>query len=237
MNRDFYDRFMRVQHIIEETPETKSFSLDLASEPFRFKSGQFVNVTAQLPDQRRVRRAYSIASSPLDSELLLTVKRIPNGLLSNFLCDDVKPGDALHIRGPYGRFTLEGDGQPPVFIAAGSGIVPFRSMWRYICQTGSKSTFSVLYASKSHARVIYRDELTQLTKAGYRIVLTMTRKDDPLWTGYSRRIDRDMLVEVVGHFEGKLFYICGPPVFCDCVAADLQSLGVPRDLVKTEKYD
>jgi ferredoxin-NADP reductase len=237
MNRIFHDRFMNVHLINEETPETKSFSFNWSGEPIEFTPGQFFNVTAELPDRQRIRRAYSIASSPIDPELELTVKKMEGGLLSSFLCDDVRTGDSLNIRGPYGRFTLEDDGRRLVFIAAGSGIVPFRSMWRHIRQTGSKTMFSLLYASKSQEHIIYRDEIAQLSKEGYPIAHTLTRNNDPQWKGYSRRIDRDMLIEFVGDFTHPLFYVCGPPDFCNCIVRDLRDLGVQRDRIKTEKYD
>jgi ferredoxin-NADP reductase len=124
-----------------------------------------------------------------------------------------------------------------VFIAAGSGIVPFRSMWRYVRQSGSNATFSLLYASKSRTYVIYHRELAELSEAGYRIVHTLTRNDDPFWTGYTRRIDRDMLADFIGHVAGAIFYICGPPEFCDCIAGNLINLGAERNSIKTEKYD
>jgi ferredoxin-NADP reductase len=237
MSRILHDRFVKVQNIVEETPQTKSFVLDLAGEPFQFLPGQFVNVTAQLPDERRVRRAYSIASSPLEPELLLTVKRMEDGLLSNYLCNMIKVGDLLHVRGPYGRFILPENAQEVVFIAAGSGIVPFRSMWRYIRQSGSKTTFSLLYSSKSFRSVIYSDELGALRKAGYHIVHTFTGADDSLSMGYTRRIDRYMLLEFVRDFGRKFFYTCGPPAFCDCVVRYLLELKVERERIKIEKYD
>jgi ferredoxin-NADP reductase len=237
MSRPLYDRMLRVQRIFEETPETKSFSLDVAGEPLEFEPGQFVNVTVETPGNKRFRRAYSIASSPLDPELLLTVKRIEIGRLSEYLCHALAPGDSLNIRGPYGRFVLHQDVQELVFIAAGSGIVPFRSMWRYVRQTRSRQNISLLYASKSARYVIYRNELDALGQAGYRVVHTFTRNDDPSWTGYSRRIDPDMLVEFVQQFSKKFFYVCGPPEFCDCIVSDLIGLRVERQNIKTEKYD
>ena len=237
MSRILCDRFVKVQSIFEETPETKSFSLDLANEPFQFLPGQFVNVTAELPDNRRVRRAYSIASSPLEPELLLTVKRMEGGLLSQYLCDAINVGDLLHVRGPHGRFILPENGADVVFIAGGSGIVPFRSMWRYIRQSGSKTTFSLLYSSKSLRYVIYRDELIALREAGYYIVHTFTGTVDSSSMGYKRRIDRDMLVEFAGDFRQKIFYVCGPPAFCDCVTGYLLELKVQCELIKIEKYD
>lgn len=237
MSRDVYDRFTLVRNISEETPETKSFSLDVASEPIRFRPGQFVNVTVELLDKRRARRAYSIASSPLDPDLVLTVKRMPAGIVSKYLCDQVKVGDVLHIRAPYGRFTLDETVTDAVFIAAGSGIVPFRSMWRYVLQTGADTRWSLLYVSRSIRYVIYRDELRTLSESGFRVVHTFTENDDPLWTGYSRRIDREMLVQFVEHFEDKIFYVCGPPEFCNSTAAHLMSLKVERERIKTERYD
>jgi ferredoxin-NADP reductase len=236
MSKDFCDRFLTVTKVWEETPETKSLSLDFAGETLRFVPGQFVNVTVEFPDKPRARRAYSIASSPLDPELLLTVKRMQPGLVSEFLCAEVGEGDLLHIRGPYGRFTLEPSAQA-VFIAAGSGIVPFRSMWRYMLQTRATSRFSLLYASRSFRYVIYREELTALSAAGFRIIHTFTRKEDPLWTGYSRRVDQEMILEFVGEVADKIFYVCGPPEFCDCTAHHLLNLSVDRKRIKTEKYD
>src|SRR5262245_56013162 len=120
----------RLNRIVEETPETKSFLFDLG--PISFAPGQFVNLTADVTENLRVRRAYSVASSPLEDEFQLTVKRMKDGKLSTFLCDKAAVGDFFDIRGPYGLFTLNQNATQVVFIAAGSGIVPFRSMWRYI---------------------------------------------------------------------------------------------------------
>ena len=227
----------RVSKIVEETPETKSFLFDLGSNSFTFAPGQFVNVTANITPDSRVRRAYSIASSPLEAEFKLTVKRMENGKLSTFLCDRAEVGDLFDLRGPYGLFTLEQNAREVVFIAAGSGIVPFRSMWRYIVQRPLDMKVTLLYASKSLSYVIYRDELTALPRPRFNVVHTLTRNDDPSLAGYSRRIDSEMLLEVVRKFEDKYFYVCGPPAMCNCVVMYLQDFGVERSRIKTEKYD
>jgi len=223
--------------IVEETPETKSFFFDLGSNSLAFAPGQFVNVTANIAQNLRVRRAYSIASSPLEGEFELTVKRMEGGHLSTFLCDKASVGDLFDLRGPYGLFTLEQNARELVFIAAGSGIVPFRSMWRYIAQRPLDMQVTLLYASKSIPYIIYRDELTALPRSRFNVIHTLTRNDDPSWKGYSRRIDSEMLLEVIRKFEDKYFYICGPPPMCNCVVLCLQDFGVERHRIKTEKYD
>src|SRR5262245_16626777 len=223
--------------IVEETSETKSFLFDLGANSFTFAPGQFVNVTANITPDLRVRRAYSIASSPLEAEFKLTVKRMENGKLSTFLCDKAAVGDLLDLRGPYGLFTLEHNAREVVLIAAGSGIVPFRSMWRYIVQRPVDVQVTLIYASKSLPCIIYRDELTELPRSRFNVVHTLTQNDDPLWAGYSRRIDSEMLLEVVHKFEDKYIYVCGPPAMCNCVVMYLQDFGVERSRIKTEKYD
>jgi ferredoxin-NADP reductase len=222
---------------MEDTCETKSFFFDLGVNSFAFLPGQFVNVTANMTENSRVRRAYSVASSPLDTDFRLTVKRMEGGHLSTFLCDRAAVGDVLDIRGPYGMFTLEENVAEVVFIAAGSGIVPFRSMWRYIAQKPLDMKVTLLYASKSPRYVIYREELASIASARFRVVHTFTRNDDPAWGGYTRRIDPDMLWEVIRTFEDKYFYVCGPPAMCNCVVVYLQDFGVERARIKTEKYD
>src|SRR5262249_34090800 len=173
----------RLNNIVEETPDTKSFLFDI--EPISFAPGQFVNVTANVTENLRVRRAYSIASSPLETEFQLTVKRMVDGKLSTFLCDKAAVGDVFDIRGPYGLFTLNERAAHVVFIAAGSGIVPFRSMWRYIVQESLDMQVTLLYASKSRDYIIYRNELLKLPRPRFSVVHTLTRNDDPEWTGYS----------------------------------------------------
>src|SRR5215510_16570382 len=80
----------RINKIVVETRDTKSFLFDL--DPISFAPGQFVNVTANVTENLRVRRAYSIASSPLETDFQLTVKRIEDGKLSTFLCDKAAAG-------------------------------------------------------------------------------------------------------------------------------------------------
>ena len=75
-------------------------------------------------------------------------------------------------------------------------------------------------------------------KGGYHIVHTFTgTADDSLSMGYTRRLDRDMLVEFTGDFGRKFFYVCGPPAFCYCVVRYLLEFKVERERIKMEKYD
>jgi ferredoxin-NADP reductase len=223
-----------VTDVITETSDTKTLRF-IRPADFTFVPGQFVNVTLTLPEGRRVRRAYSVASSPLEAALDLTVRRTPGGLMSPILTDEVEVGRRLSLKGPYGRFLLEDKRQ--VWIAGGSGIVPFRSMWRYIDQQGLSTEFDLLYAVKDPEHLIYRSELDALLRSGRNIAYTFTAHAPIDWTGFRGRIERNMLTRVVADFSEPLFYVCGPPGMCRAVALDLCDLGAQRASIRLEEYD
>src|SRR5688572_7566236 len=92
-----------IREIIVETSDTKTLRADRPAD-FTFVPGQFVNVTFMTREDGRVRRAYSIASSPLEPYIDLTVRQLPGGLVSTILTQEVMIGERLNLRGPYGRF-------------------------------------------------------------------------------------------------------------------------------------
>jgi ferredoxin-NADP reductase len=223
-----------IRSIIVETSDTRTLRLDRPAN-FNFVAGQFVNVTLMTREDGRVRRAYSIASSPREPYIALTVRQMPDGLVSRILTEEVRIGERLNLRGPYGRFIFEE--RPLVWIAGGSGIVPFRSMWRYIEETEASTDFTLLYATKSFDQIIYREELAALLHRGRRILHTLTQQAPAGWKGFLGRIDPPMLAAIVPEFNIPLFYVCGPPAMCDDVARHLVQLGAPRSNIRLEKYD
>ena len=224
--------------IIQETPETKTFRFGITGKEFPFLPGQFVMLTADIPGKGLTTRPLSISSSPLEHGIIdLTVKKIPDGALSSFLFDNARIGGVYKLKGPYGVFTLDETANHVVFIAAGSGIAPFRSMWRYILQKNLDMGVTLIFSSKTKDYIIFRNELEEINNGNIRVIHTITRNDDPSWTGYKRRIDKDLIMESVRNFDGKLFYACGPPLMCESAKKALLELGVPAEKIKLEKYD
>jgi ferredoxin-NADP reductase len=65
----------------------------------------------------------------------------------------------------------------------------------------------------------------------------LTRVQPPGWTGYSRRIDLDLLRKVVWLPDQRpLTFICGPTPFVETAAAGLVTLGYEPERVKTERF-
>jgi ferredoxin-NADP reductase len=202
--------------------------------------GQHVDIRLTAEDGYQAQRSYSVASAPEPVRLELTIEELADGEVSPYLSDEVRPGDRLELRGPIGGYFTwtDDDGGPLLLVAGGSGIVPLMSMLRYRAAVGSEVPTTLLYSSRNWEDVIYRDELAALSAdPALRVVHTLTRSHPADWTGYTRRIDSDMLREVAGSPPPTgLAYVCGPTVLVENVANQLVGLGYPAERVKTERF-
>ena len=124
-----------------------------------------------------------------------------------------------------------------MWIAGGSGIVPFRSMWRYIEQQNITPAFRLLYSVKNKADIIYKAELENLRQRTERVFYTFTAGHPEELPGFEGRVSIEMLRRLEPDFTDLLFYACGPPAMCDRIASDLQAHGVNRAQIRLERYD
>ena len=95
----------------------------------------------------------------------------------------------------------------------------------------------MLYSARSEDDLIYRDELEHLNGNGLTVVYTLTDAQPPGWTGYARRVDREMLAEVAPRpAEQPHLFTCGPTPFVEAVAEALVRLGQETAAIKTERF-
>ena len=218
----------------EETPRVHTLTLDVAGWGGH-RAGQHLDVRLTAEDGYQAERSYSIASAPGDP-LAITVERLEDGEVSPYLVDDVADGDVFEVRGPIGGyFVWDGDETEPVLlVAGGSGVVPLMAMARHRARVGSTAPMRLLYSSRAWDDVIYRDELETL---GIEVVHTLTRQQPPGWSGYSRRIDDDLLREVAfPAADGPRVYVCGSTRFVDAAADGLVRLGYDPRSIRTERF-
>jgi ferredoxin-NADP reductase len=198
------------------------------------RAGQHVDVRLTAEDGYRAQRSYSIGSAPEDGALELTVERLNDGEVSPYLVDDAREGDEFELRGPLGgwfTWAVE-DGGPLLLVGGGSGLVPLMSMLRHRRNSESGAPARLLVSARSLDEVLYRDELEEL--GDVERFITLTREQPPGWTGYARRIDREMLHEVA--WPAARAFICGPTSFVEAAAEGLVGLGYPTERVKTERF-
>jgi ferredoxin-NADP reductase len=229
-----------VARVVPETPRVRSLVLDLPGWAGH-RAGQHVDVRLTAEDGYQAQRSYSIASPPEEGRVTLTVERLDDGEVSPYLVDEVVPGDRFEVRGPIGGYFVwdaEADGSL-LLVAGGSGVVPLMAMIRHRAAAGATAPTRLLYSSRALEDVIYRDELDQLAERrdGLEVVHTLTRSQPPGWSGYSRRIDAEMLADVARpEADDALAFVCGPTRLVESVASGLVALGYDPSRVKTERF-
>jgi ferredoxin-NADP reductase len=227
-----------VLDVVPETDRVKTLSLGVPGWTGH-RAGQHVDVRLTAEDGYQAERSYSIASAPDGAHLELTVECLDDGEVSPYLTDELRAGDKLELRGPVGGYFVwePAVGGPVLLVGGGSGVVPLMAMIRERAATGSDVDMRLLLSSRTWEDVIYRDELERLTGNGLAVTHTLTRSQPDGWTGYSRRIDADMLAAVgPGPGEHPHIYVCGPTPLVEAVATALVGLGHEPARVKTERF-
>jgi ferredoxin-NADP reductase len=227
-----------VVEVIDETPRVKTIAFDVPDWPGH-RAGQHVDVRLTAEDGYQAERSYSIGSAPDGVRVELTVERLDDGEVSQYLTDVLRAGDQIELRGPVGGYFVwePAQGGPVLLVAGGSGVVPLMAMIRLRAAAGSDAEMRLLLSSRSWDDVIYRDELERLEGDGLRVVHTLTRSQPRGWSGYARRVDAGMLAEVgPGPAERPHVYVCGPTPFVEAVAGALVGLGHEPLRIKTERF-
>jgi ferredoxin-NADP reductase len=225
----------------DESPHAKTLVLDVPDWPGH-RAGQHVDIRLTADDGYQTERSYSIASSPENPALELTIERIDDGEVSPWLTEEAQPGDQFELRGPVGGYFVweATSDEPLLLVAGGSGLVPLMSILRHHEAVGSGADARLLLSARMLQDVLYREELERLRDRGDEVAvhLTLTR-DTPSaeWNGWSRRVDREMLEAVgPGPDVRPRVYVCGPTPFVEASAELLVGLGYDQATVHTERF-
>lgn len=233
---------LRLAAVFPETPNVKTFRLvvpDGGDIPFTFMPGQFLIFSAEI-DGNRVRRSYTLASSPTQrSYVEVTIKREEQGLISRYLHDSAAVGSLLEVSAPAGVFTFTGgEADSIVLIAGGVGITPMMSITRYLIDRSYPGEIFFLYGARTIQDFIFREELEYLQKrhANLYIAATMSHAEGTAWMGATGLISKEFIARAVPEITRRRIHLCGPPPMMEAVTAALVDLGVPKEQVRTEAF-
>ncbi|MBL0714116.1 MAG: 2Fe-2S iron-sulfur cluster binding domain-containing protein [Desulfosarcina sp.] len=232
---------LRVSDVFRETATTVTLRMvadnNRALPPFQ--AGQYINLTVEA-DGIRTSRPYSISSSPCQTAYYdLTVRQIPDGFVSRHLCQDVATGERFTASAPAGNFVYNPlfHGDDLVFLAGGSGITPFMSMIREITDRGLDRRVQLIYGSQTPPDIIFRKTLDRLS-AGYPQVRVTHVISAPGadWDGRCGFISADVIRDVIGDSDAKMFYICGPETMYAFCLPELEKLGISGRRIRREVF-
>lgn len=187
-------------------------------------------------DEKGLRRHISLVTSPTEHGVVGLATRLRDTAFKRTLAE-LEAGDEVQVEEPKGSFLLPEDTQADyVFVAGGIGITVFRSMLRYIADEGLPYRITLVYSNRDRESSAFLDELEELERRidGLRVILTMT--DEPGWVGETRRLDAEVLGELVDGLDEKTFLVAGPPAMANAVADSLRAAGLPEERVLADTF-
>ena len=232
---------LRVEKIVVETLSTMTLRMSRVDGPLPvFRPGQYVNLFVEIRGVRTA-RPFSISSSPGSPWLDLTVREVPGGFVSQYLCNEVPRRTEFEATGPQGSFFYDPliDGDRLLFLAGGSGITPFMSMLRHCAATHWPYRVHLLYGSRTSRDVLFGRQLKALAMAHpeftWDLVISEPGPRDKGPTGF---LDQEAIIGAVGRegLDASKVFVCGPREMLTLVRRALQDLDVPVHRGKWELF-
>lgn len=231
-------RRFRVARKVRESDEITSFHLrpEDGGEAMAFEPGQFIGVRRVI-DGVEMRRNYSLSAASDGIEYRISVKREPNGQVSNHLHDELHEGGALELLAPAGDFILRASDKPLVLISGGVGITPTLAMLDVALT--SKRPVHFIHAARHGGVHAFRDAIDNHAQRHPQLqrfyVYEQERTGDtpPQGIGY---IDQERLAKWLPETRDIDVYFLGPISFMQSMKQHLKALGVPESQTHHEFF-
>lgn len=230
---------LKIKKVVDETSDVKSIYLDISNANFQFTPGQFISLILDVEDSKGNRRAFSIASSPTEKELIITSKITDTPYKKKFA--SLKQGGEVLIDGPYGQLELQNDySQKAVMLAGGIGITTLRCFIKYVTDKKLPLNIVLLYSNKIPEDIAFKQDLEKLAKQNknFTLVNTITRPEESKikWKGRVGRIDENLIKEYVKDLDKAFYYVIGPPAMVEAMLQILKNLKIKEDKIKIERF-
>ena len=217
----------RVEKVIPETDDAATIVIRPGwGWRYDHKPGQYVGIGIQVKGKFHW-RSYSVSSLPKRDgrTIAITVRAMPEGFLSSHLVKGLEPGTIIRLAEPNGDFVLP---EPPprkiLFLVAGSGITPVMAMLRTLDRRDTMPDVVVAYSSPTKERMIFRDEIVELSE-----------KHDSL-TLHEQHTDSDGMLEmkdldrVCPDWKERETWACGPAPMLDAAEETWEEAGLEDEL-------
>ncbi|MDR1975120.1 MAG: NADH:ubiquinone reductase (Na(+)-transporting) subunit F [Bacteroidales bacterium] len=204
-----------------------------------------------------VYRAYSMANYPAEgNRIMLNVRiatppynskkngfmKVNPGVCSSYIFS-LKKGDKVMVSGPYGEFFVEDTEREMLFIGGGAGMAPLRSqIFDEFKTKHTRRKASYWYGGRSLKELFYTEEFEELARKNdnfsFNVALSEPLPQDN-WTGYTGFIHQVIFDNYLKNHpepENIEYYMCGPKVMSDAVMRMLDSLGVPREMIRFDDF-
>lgn len=219
----------------------RSWTLSLQPEdgrPFDYHPGQFAWLTLRASPFAMREHPFSFSSSPTrPGRIEFTVKEL--GDFTNRI-GEIRPGETAYVDGPYGSFGIDRFPQSPgfVFIAGGVGIAPIISLLRALADRGEQRPLWLFYGNRDWERVVFREELDELSRRLNLHVVHVLGEPPEGWSGETGYVDDAVMARHLPPERTELnYFVCGPTPMIRLAERSAGKLGVPLSRLHSEIFD
>jgi ring-1,2-phenylacetyl-CoA epoxidase subunit PaaE len=239
---------LRISDVRTETPDCVSVAFEVPAalkEEYKFIQGQYLTLKFFIQG-KELRRPYSICSGVYEQELRIAIKRVKNGLGSNFIYDHFRKGQEVDVMPPLGSFHSPmnpGHKKNYVLFAGGSGITPMSSIIKTVLKAEPGSTVLLFYGNAREQDIIFREQLDELAEKNpsrltiYYVLDQPQNSIDALLRGV---LTTDKVKNLIHKFvdltNDNEFFICGPAPMMDNVKNILKDLPIGEERIHTEYF-
>ena len=235
---------VHIKEIKQETAHAVSVVFEIPENlqsEFVFSAGQYITLQLEI-NGSRIRRAYSICSTPKSGELRVAIKAVEKGVFSTYATSKLKAGDSIEISAPEGRFLLSPEANKNyIGFAAGSGITPLRSMLETVLETEPSATFTLVYGNKTVADTIFYDALNSLKERytdRFNLHYIFTREE--VKNCLRGRIDENVTNYIVkNRYKETSFdaaFLCGPEEMIKEASKTLEKNNIKKENIHFELF-
>ncbi len=204
--------------------------------PVRYIAGQFTEIYLphDQPDDRGIRRWFTLSSSPTEDMVSITTKRASHrsGSFKEELWR-LAPGTPLKLADPMGDFVLPKDKTIPiVFVAGGMGITPMRSMVKWLKDSGEHRQIHLIYAVTEEADLAFTDLFKDYDLEFTPIVKTPAGN----WDGLTGSISSQRVLELAPDDGKSIYYLSGPEPMVETFYKEMRAKGIPDERLVTDYF-
>ncbi|GAB2777846.1 NADPH oxidoreductase [Nocardioides salsibiostraticola] len=216
----------RIVSVTAETADSATILIRPGKDWAGHVPGQYVRLGVDV-DGVRLWRTYSLTHGVRgDRNISITVKAIPDGVVSNHLVHHARAGEMIQLGQAAGDFVL-GDPMPAklLLVTAGSGITPVIGMLRNLFSRAERveTDIVLLHSALSRSEVIFGDEIRQYAAEGrLRLVELHTDVDGMLVVDDAER----GLAARIPDLAERATYACGPAGLLDALEAHHEAAGL-----------
>jgi len=211
---------------------------------FVFEAGQFISVNIPMADGRKLKRSYSLASTPKENiekkRFALCLKDV-GGPGSKYLCN-LNLGDKINFIGIMGAFKIPKDikdfKRECVFISTGVGVAPFRGMIPDLLEKGFKKKVVLITGYRNKGDTIYDNEFNDLGKKykNFEYQMTLSQGTEKKKNARVQKL-LEAYMDKNKKFRETEYYLCGLYEMIKEVGALLSKAGVPSENIFYERFD